>query len=135
MTATAEQRRLGREKRRAVVTGARQTSDENALRSGWRSELSDLGDFVRARVMQTSPRAAATLGAVVGVVTGLVAADRIDNDDDGNVIAGDVAVHLLNRIELLTIRLEVRHARRGVPTQIDVHRVEADASNRASSRG
>jgi endonuclease/exonuclease/phosphatase family metal-dependent hydrolase len=53
----------------------------------------------------------------------------------GNEISGDVAVHLLNKIELLTIRLKVRQARRGGPAEIDVHRVMADASSRPSSRG
>jgi hypothetical protein len=48
----------------------------------------------------------------------------------GNEVAGDVAIHLLNRIELLTIRLHVRQARSGGPAEIDVHRVQADASSR-----
>jgi hypothetical protein len=133
MTAAAEQRRLGRDKRRAVATGAWQAPGQSALRNGWRSELANLVDSVR--VMQTSPRAAATLGALAGAVAGLVAADRMNDNNDGNIISGDVAVHLLNRIELLTIRLEVRHARRSVPTRIEVHRVGADASSRASSHG
>jgi hypothetical protein len=109
MTAPAEQRRLGREKRRGG------------------------GDSLRGRAMQASPPAAAILGAAVGVVAGLVAAARTTHDDHGNIVSGDVAVHLLNRIELLTIRLQLRQAAGGAPTEIDVHRVEADASSRASS--
>ena len=137
MTPTAEQRRLGREKRRDVLSGVRETSDETAPKGIWPSEIPTLRDFVRARAMhmRTSPRAATTFGAVLGVVAGLVAAARRTNDDDGNVISGDVAVHLLNRIELLTIRLQVRHARQRGPSEIDVHRVDADASSRGSSSG
>jgi len=73
------------------------------------------------------------MGAAVGAVAGLaLAATSRRRRDDGNVISGDVAVQLLNRIELLTIRLQVRQARRGGPMEIDVHRVEADASSRPS---
>jgi hypothetical protein len=134
MTTPAEQRRLGREKRREVVTGVRQTSHATAPGRAWRSEIANLADSVRRRAVQASPPAAATFGAVVGVVAGFVATTRKTNDgEDGNVVSGDVAVHLLNRIELLTIRLQVRHARGGLPTEIDVHRLEADASSRASS--
>jgi hypothetical protein len=50
--------------------------------------------------------------------------------NDGNEISGDVAVHLLDRIELLTIKLQVRQARRGGPVEIDVHRVQGDTSSR-----
>jgi hypothetical protein len=133
ITAAAEQRRLGRENRRDVRAGATQTSYESPPVDGTRNEITDLGQTVREHLRQTSPRAAVTLGAVVGVVAGLVTAARRTNANDGNVISGAVAVHLLNRVELLTIRLQVRHARRGVPTQIDVHRVEADGSSRAPS--
>jgi hypothetical protein len=130
MAAAAEERRLGREARRDVANGGRQTTDED----GSRSELAELGHSMRARVMQTSPSAAATIGAAVGLGVGLMAAGRLTGKNDGNVISGDIAVHLLNRIELLTIKLQVRHARRGGRTEIDVHRVEADASSRGSSR-
>jgi hypothetical protein len=134
MTAPAEQRRLGREKRRDAVNGVRQTSHAPAPARAWRSEIANVADYVRGRAIQASPPRAATFGAVVGMVAGLLAADRKTNDGkDGNVVSGDVAVHLLNRIELLTIRLQVRHARGRRPTEIDVHRVEADASSRASS--
>jgi hypothetical protein len=37
----------------------------------------------------------------------------------------------LNRIELLTIRLQVRHAQRGGPAELDVHRVQRGVSSRA----
>ena len=70
MTPTAEQRRLGREKRRDVLSGVRETSDETAPKGIWPSEIPTLRDFVRARAMhmRTSPRAATTFGAVLGVV-------------------------------------------------------------------
>jgi hypothetical protein len=64
----------------------------------------------------------------VGALTVLAVGQRLRNR--GNEISGDVAVHLLNRIELLTIRLQVRQARNRRPAKIDVHRVEADASSR-----
>ena len=85
-------------------------------------------DSVRKRVRQTSPGAAALVGAAVGLLTGVVVGQKTRNR--GNEVSGDVAVHLLKRIELLTIRLQVRQARRGGPAQIDVRRVPADASNR-----
>ena len=116
MTVAAEQRRLAREQRRR----------------GSPVETSSLGDAARERAGLPSPRAAALTGAAVGVVAGLVTARSRKKRDDGNVISGDVAVQLLNRIELLTIRLQVRQARRGGPMEIDVHRVEADASSRPS---
>jgi hypothetical protein len=72
--------------------------------------------------------AAALVGAAVGVLTGVLVKKKMRSD--GNEISGDVAVHLLNRIELLTIRLQVRQARRGGPAEIDVHRVQADTSSR-----
>jgi hypothetical protein len=63
----------------------------------------------------------------VGVLTGVLL-KKMRND--GNEISGDVAVHLLDRIELLTIKLQVRQARRGGPVEIDVHRVQGDTSSR-----
>jgi len=134
ITDAAKQRRLGREKRRDPLVGVSHESYESPRLGGTSDEIAELGHSVREHLRQTSPRAAAALGAVlVGVVAGLVTAARRTNDKEGNVISGDVAVHLLNRVELLTIRLQVRHARRGMPTEIDIHRVEADASSRASS--
>jgi hypothetical protein len=70
---------------------------------------------------------AALVGAAVGVLTGVLL-KKMRND--GNEISGDVAVHLLDRIELLTIKLQVRQARRGGPVEIDVHRVQGDTSSR-----
>jgi hypothetical protein len=49
---------------------------------------------------------------------------------DGNEISGDIAVHLLNKIELLTIRVQVRQARRDGSAEIDVHHVPANTSSR-----
>jgi hypothetical protein len=132
MTVAAEQRRLAREKRRGVDAGARPVSGERARRRGSPSEVASLADAVRERVGLPSPRAAAWIGAAVGAVAGLITATSRKKRVDGNVISGDVAVHLLNRVELLTIRLQVRHARRGMPVEIDVHRVDADASSRPS---
>ena len=80
------------------------------------------------RVTQTRPGVAALVGVAVGVLTGVLVKKKMRSD--GNEISGDVAVHLLNRIELLTIRLQLRQARRGGPAEIDVHRVQADTSSR-----
>jgi hypothetical protein len=134
VTAAAEQRRRNREKRREIVAAA--NGSEERARGGdpW-TEIVNMEQSGRERVGQASPRAAAIGGAVVGVAVavGVVAAARWKNRNDGNSISGEVAVHLLNRIELLTIRLQVRHAARRVPTEIDVHRVGADTSSRASA--
>ena len=94
-----------------------------------RSAVTAGEDSVRERVRRTSPGAAALVGAAVGVLTGVVVGQKLRNR--GNEISGDVAVHLLKRIELLTIRLQVRQARQGGPAEIDVRRVPADASSRA----
>ena len=81
-------------------------------------------DSAWERVRGASPGAAALVGAAVGVLAGVVLGEKTRKR--GNDISGDVAVHLLKRIELLTIRLQVRQARRGGPAEIDVRRVPAD---------
>jgi hypothetical protein len=80
------------------------------------------------RVRQISPATAAVLGGAVGSLRRVAGGRKTRKR--GNEITGDVAVHLLNKIELLTIRLRVRQARRGRPTEIDVHHVRADATSR-----
>jgi hypothetical protein len=132
LTTAAEQRRLGREKRRDVVAGAQQTPEENPRRPDPRRELAELRNSVQERVQLTPSRAAVLVGAAAGVVAGVATSTARKNRHEGNVISGDVAIHLLNRIELLTIRLQVRHTARGAPSLIDVHRVEPDASSRSA---
>jgi hypothetical protein len=129
MTAAAEQRRLNREKRREIV--ATNGSGQSTRRSNSSREAANVEESVR-RLWRASPRVVIG-GAVVGAVVGIVAAARGKNRDDGNAISGEVAVHLLNKVELLTIRLQVRQASRRVPTEIDVHRVDADTSSRTSA--
>jgi hypothetical protein len=94
MTDAVEQRRRARETRRAVVTGP------------WDPGVG-----------------AVSAGVVAGVLAGLLAAGRKAKGKDGNVVSGEVAVHLLDRIELLNVRLQLRHAHRTLPTRIDVHHV------------
>jgi hypothetical protein len=89
------------------------------------------GRSVLERVRQASPGASALAGAAVGVLTGVLVGR--ETGKRGNEVVGDVAVHLLNRIELLTIRLRVRQAPRGGPAEIDVHRVQHGVSSRSSS--
>lgn len=108
-TAARDQRRLGREKRRDAAAGSGQPSTDSPTR-------------------HIPPRTTAVLGTAVGLLAGLLVGREAHKR--GNEITGDVAVHLLNRIELLTIRLHARQARRGGPTQIDVHHVRADAASR-----
>ena len=81
-----------------------------------------MGDSVRRSMSQ--PAAVALVGAAVGALTAVWVGKKMRNG--GNEISGDVAVHLLKRIELLTIRLQVRQARKGGPAKIDVRRVRAD---------
>jgi hypothetical protein len=129
MTAAAarDQRRLSRERRRdlSVASGERSTSQRGGSRNGVTAATHSL----RERVRRTPPGAAAAVGAAAGLLTGVVVGKKALNR--GNEISGDVAVHLLNKIELLTIRLQVRQARRGKPAEIDVHRVQADASSKS----
>jgi hypothetical protein len=121
-----DQRRLGREKRREMTAGSRERSAEPSPSGDSRGEGSAAAS-VRKRLTQTPPGAAALVGAAVGVLTAVLL-QKMRND--GNEISGDVAVHLLDRIELLTIKLQVRQARRGGPVEIDVHRVQGDTSSR-----
>ena len=87
-----------------------------------------LGRVPGLRTARAEPRIALILGAVVGAAVGAAAAGK-QAEGDGNTIAGEVAVHLLDRIELLTVKLEVRHApkARGLASKrisgdFDVHR-------------
>jgi hypothetical protein len=50
------------------------------------------------------------LGVVVGVATGAVTAAKVDSNH-GDAISGDVRVHLLNKIELVTIKLQLQRSR------------------------
>jgi hypothetical protein len=70
----------------------------------------------------------ALVATAVGVITGVLVEKKMRSD--GNEISGDIAVHLLNKIELLTIRVQVRQARRDGPAEIDVHHVPANTSSR-----
>jgi hypothetical protein len=76
---------------------------------------------------QISPGAAALVSAAVGVLAGLLVGREAHKR--GNEITGEVAVHLLNKVELLTIRLQVRQARRSGPAVIDVHHVRAGVTS------
>jgi hypothetical protein len=59
------------------------------------------------RMARVESRTALLLGAAVGSALGATAAAKRAGRD-GNTIAGEVAIHLLDRIELLTIQLEVQ---------------------------
>jgi hypothetical protein len=110
-----------------MKAGSGETSTEPASSGSSLSETATAAESVPDRMSRTSPGTAALLGAAAGVLTGLVVGRATRKR--GNDITGDVAVHLLNKIELLTIRLQVRHARRGGPAEIDVHHVPAGAKS------
>jgi len=124
MTDAVEQRRRAREMRRAGPW----TPPRNGSLGYWRSEITNRSALLRARLPDAPGVRAVSAGAAAGVLAGLLAAGRKARRKDGNVVSGEVAVHLLNRIELLNVRLQLRHARRTLPTRIDVHHVSADAS-------
>jgi hypothetical protein len=125
--AARSQRRSGREKKRANDHGS-WTADGEASPGGdaW-GEVTAGEKLVPDRAIRPPRGAAALVGAAVGFLAG-VAVGKMRNR--GNEISGDVAVHLLNRIELLTIRFQVRQAQQGGPAEVAVHRVHADASSR-----
>ena len=125
-TASRDQRRLGREKRRGTVAEAGEASTEPAT-PGRLGKITTAAESVPERMSRISPGTAALVGAAAGVLTGLLVGR--ETRKRGNEITGDVAVHLLNKIELLTIRLQVRQARRGGPAEIDVHHVSANAKS------
>jgi hypothetical protein len=105
--------------------------EERRQQDNGRKQITGAEDSAINRVLQPSPRAAAFAGAAVaGVAASVFSVLLRKRRRDGNTISGDVAVHLLNRVELLTIRLQVRHARRGGPAEIDVHRAKDDAWSR-----
>jgi hypothetical protein len=77
---------------------------------------------------RAEPRAVFLLGAAVGAAVGAAAAAK-KAGRDGNTMAGEVAIHLLDKIELLTIKLDVRQLPKARPlgskrfsAGIDVHR-------------
>ncbi len=75
------------------------------------SELSN-GDGAIARIAGLANRANVPtvlgVGAVVGALAGAAAARRSHSDDD--VITGKVSIDLLEKIELLTIRLRLHRS-------------------------
>lgn len=104
-----------------------ETSTEPASSGRSLSETATVAESAPDRMSRTSPGTAALVGATAGVLTGLVVGQATRKR--GNEITGDVAVHLLNKIEFLTIRLQVRHARRGGSAEIDVHHVPASGKS------
>ena len=104
-----------------MTTETTELTKPNSRGGDSRRGITAANDSVRERVRRTSPGTAAAVGAAVGVLAGLVVGQKTRNP--GNEISGDVAVHLLRRIELLTIRLQARQARQGGPAEIDVRRV------------
>jgi hypothetical protein len=122
MTDAVEQRRRARETRRAVVTGPWELPKNGSV-GQWGSEITNRSADLRARLSGRPGVGAVSAGVVVGVPAGLLAVGRKAKGKDGNVVSGEVAVHLLNRIELLNVRLQLRHAHRTLPTRIDVHHV------------
>ena len=104
-----------------MTTETTELTKPNSRSGDSRGGITAANDSVRERVRRTSPGTAAAVGAAVGVLAGLVVGQKRRNP--GNEISGDVAVHLLKRIELLTIRMDVRQARRGGPAEIEVRRV------------
>lgn len=121
-----DQRRLGREKRREAAASAAQTAEPSASNDAV-AVGSAQDESEPDTVKRPPPRALLLIGAAVGVVAGVLIEQR--RRKQGNEISGDVAVHLLNKIELLTIRLQVRQARRAGSAEIDVHHAGADASS------
>jgi hypothetical protein len=110
-TAQRDQRRLGREQRRDRIVGSGEQSAASPLTGNSGSEGKTAGDPVRDRLRQPPPSVAAALvGAAAGLLIGVVVGHKTRNR--GNEISGDVAVYLLKRIELLTIKLQARQARR-----------------------
>ena len=131
MTAPAarDEPRLGREKRREMALGSGERSARPSAPGASPSEAAEAsGESMPAHLREISPGATALVGGAVGLLAGVLVGRGTRKG--GNEIVGDVALHLLNKIELLTIRLQVRQARRGGPTEIDVHHVRADAKSR-----
>jgi hypothetical protein len=121
-TAARERRRLEREQRRDSIVGSGEQPAEPSPAADSGSEAKTADDSVRERVRQTPPSVAALVGAAAGLLIGVAVGQRTRNR--GNEISGDVAVYLLKKIELLTIKLQARQARRGGRAEIDVHRAE-----------
>ena len=112
MTAPAAraERRLGREKRREMALGSGERSARPSTPGTSPSEAAEAsGESMPAHLREISPGATALVGGAVGLLAGVLVGRGTRKG--GNEIVGDVALHLLNKIELLTIRLQVRQAR------------------------
>lgn len=120
-TDARDQRRARRERRRELTTETAEPIQANSRNADSGSGMTAADDSVRERVRGTSPGTAALVGAALGVLAGVVLGQR--RWQRGNEISGDIAVHLLKKIELLTVRMDVRQARRGGPAEIEVRRV------------
>lgn len=127
-TGSRDQRRLGREKRRRTIAGSGEASMHPASPGPGLGEITTTAESKPERLGRISPGTAALVGAATGLLTGFLV--ERETRKRANEITGDVAVHLLNKIELLTIRLQARQARRGGPIEIDVHQVPASAKSK-----
>jgi hypothetical protein len=126
-TAGREERRRRRGERRELNGGPGESQSRSSAPAGSLSEITAAAESLPERMRRISPGTTAVAGVAVGVLTGLLVGRATRKR--GNEITGDVAVHLLNKIELLTIRLKARQGPRGGPPEIDVHHVEADATS------
>jgi hypothetical protein len=111
-----------------MAVGSAEPSTQSSTPSASSREITAAAESMAEPTRQVSPGTTAIVSAAVGVLAGMFVGRA--KRKRGNEITGDVAVHLLNKIELLTIRLQVRQARRGGPTGIDVHHVRGDTTSR-----
>jgi hypothetical protein len=124
--AAAAKRRLDREKRRGRVTqdspratqaafaGVPSFRNVAALTQATRATtLAAFRQLFEGGVRQTRPAAAVAIAAGLGAAAVAAREAMGGSAAHGNAISGDVAIHLFKRIELLTIRLEVRQAPNG----------------------
>jgi hypothetical protein len=114
-TSAMVKRRIERDKRREVRAKSGQRSDETSSprENGGSPEVSrnpgSTGELIADFLNRTPLAAVLGAGAVVGAAAGAVTAAKVPRNQKDR-IAGEVKVDLLNKIELLTIRLRLHRA-------------------------
>jgi hypothetical protein len=115
-TSAAARRRVARAKRRqATLAEGWQQSDGTSSRqeNGASPEASprhrSIGELVADYLRRATFPTALGVGAAVAAVAGAAAAAKLTSTRE-DVISGDVRIDLLDKLELLTIRLRVHRA-------------------------
>lgn len=110
----AEKRRVQREKRRNTLVDNRPRVEEVSVHDGNGGSPADsrrrtsIRELVGSSLTSISVPTALGLGALIGAAAGAGTAAKMASREE-DVISGAVRIDLLKKVELLTIRLRLRH--------------------------